>query len=129
MIPVTRVEDNFTITVDSSDATIIETGSVTYVVEAVEEVTGISITESQQDIIEVSDHIFVEAPVLTKRIDFVSESEFYKGEALPGTSESSSAWRISFTVIGNDDDVSEKWANGNSNFDKAWVDRLVLTYL
>ena len=129
MIPVTRVEDTFTITVDSSDATIIETGSVTCVVEAVEEGTGISITESQQDIIEVSDHIFVEAPVLTKRIDFVSESEFYKGEALPGTSESSSAWRISFTVIGNDDDVSEKWANGNSNFDKVWVDRLVLTYL
>ena len=129
MIPVTQVEDTFTIAVDSSDATIIETGSVTYVVEAMEAVSNISITESQQDVIEVSDHIFVEAPVLTKRIDFVSESEFYKGEALPGTPETSPAWRISFTVIGSDDDVSEKWANGNSNFDKVWVDRLALTYL
>lgn len=129
MIPVTQVEDTFTIAVDSSDTTIIETGSVTYVVEAMEVVSNISVTESQQDIVEVSDHIFVEAPVLTKRIDFVSDSEFYKGEALPGTPENSPAWRISFVVIGNDDDVSEKWANGNSNFDKGWVDRLVLTYL
>ncbi|MDV7393027.1 hypothetical protein RZS08_16770, partial [Arthrospira platensis SPKY1] len=88
----------------------------------------ITILEDSFDTIQVSDLVFVEAPMLTKRIDFVNDSEFYRGEALPGTSENNPAWRISFVVIEGDGDVSEKWAEGNSNFDKVWVDRAILTY-
>lgn len=129
MIPVTQVEDSYIITIDSFISTIVESDSATYVIETVESATDISITEPQQDVIEISDRVFIEAPMLTKRVDFVNDLEFYKGEAIPGTSENSPAWRISFTVIGTDGDVSERWAAGNSNFDKTWTERTLLPYI
>lgn len=64
-----------------------------------------------------------------KRTDFVTDNEIYKGEAIVGSLESSPVWRIRKIVIGNDSDVTETWANGNSLYDKIWVDRLTLTYL
>jgi hypothetical protein len=63
-----------------------------------------------------------------KRVDFVSDDEFYKGEASVGSSESSPVWRIRKIVIGNDSDVTETWASGNSLYDKVWADRLTLIY-
>lgn len=64
----------------------------------------------------------------SKRIDFISESELYRGEAAPGTLETSAAWRIRKIVIANDDDITETWADGNANFDNVWSDHLTLTY-
>lgn len=64
----------------------------------------------------------------SKRIDFISESELYKGEATVGSSESSAVWRIRKITIGVDGDVTEIWASGNTNFDKQWTQRLVLSY-
>ena len=66
--------------------------------------------------------------VYTKRLDFVTEDEFYKGEAAVGSPESSSVWRIRKTVISSDGDVSETWASSNSNFDKSWLLRATYTY-
>lgn len=128
MTIITEISEDYDITIDSSDVTIIETGGEVSVIEPIEVSSVVTILEDSSDTIQVSDLVFVEAPMLTKRIDFVSDSEFYRGEALPGTSENNPAWRISFVVIAGDGDVSEKWADGNSNFDKVWVDRAILTY-
>lgn len=128
MTIITEISEDYDITIDSSDVTIIETGGEVSVIEPIEVSSVVTILEDSSDTIQVSDLVFVEAPMLTKRIDFVNDSEFYRGEALPGTSENNPAWRISFVVIAGDGDVSEKWADGNANFDNVWANRLTLTY-
>ena len=65
----------------------------------------------------------------TKRIDWISDSQFYKGEAQPGTSESAASWRIKRITIGADDDVTEVYAGGTAEFDKVWANRASLTYV
>ena len=64
-----------------------------------------------------------------KRVDFISDGELYRGEAVPGTLDSDGVWRIrKITLSAIDDDVVETWANGNDTFDKVWDDRLTYTY-
>lgn len=65
----------------------------------------------------------------SKRVDFVTDTLFYRGEAVPGTQPNEPAWRIRRLTVAADCDVIEEWANGNANFDKVWDDRLILTYL
>lgn len=69
-----------------------------------------------------------EVATYSKRADFISDSVFYRGEAAPGASESASVWRIARVTIGADGDVTELWAGGSSEFDKAWEDRASLSY-
>ena len=69
-----------------------------------------------------------EQMVYSKRVDFISENQMYKGEAAVGSSENSALWRIRKIDIGIDGDVVQTWANGNSNFTNRWIDRLTLTY-
>lgn len=64
----------------------------------------------------------------SKRIDFISDSVLYKGEAAVGSSESSAAWRIRKVVIEQDGDVSETWAAGTAAFDKTWNLRASYVY-
>lgn len=66
--------------------------------------------------------------VYSKRIDFISENELYKGEAAVGSSEASPLWRIRKVVIAVDNDVSETWASGTADFDKIWANRAALVY-
>ena len=56
------------------------------------------------------------------------EGDFtYIGEAIPGTAQSASSWRIKrIEQIGTDYNIL--WANGSSEFDKTWNDRLTYTY-
>ncbi|HEY9701464.1 MAG TPA: hypothetical protein V6C58_03420 [Allocoleopsis sp.] len=63
-----------------------------------------------------------------KRVDFVSDTEFYKGEATVGEVTSAASWRIQKTVLGNDGDVTVTWADGNANFDNVWDNRVSLSY-
>jgi hypothetical protein len=63
-----------------------------------------------------------------KRIDFVSDNELYKGEALVGTTDNLPYWRIHKIIIGSDSDVTETWANGNADYDKVWADRSTYNY-
>lgn len=65
----------------------------------------------------------------SKRVDFVSDIELYKGEADVGSPESSPVWRIRKITIDSDSDVTEVWASGNANFDKVWADRAALSYI
>ena len=70
-----------------------------------------------------------EEVALSKRIDFISESLFYRGEAAPGASDSASVWRIKRIEFSPDGDVTEKWAGGTADFDKTWDDRSTLNYI
>lgn len=69
-----------------------------------------------------------EDQVYSKRIDFISDSVLYKGEAAVGSSESSSVWRIRKITIAGDNDISETWANGTANTVHIWANRLTYTY-
>ena len=55
----------------------------------------------------------------------------YIGRAEPGSLLSAAVWSISKSIIesGVDNDTSQNWADGDSNFDNVWDDRLILTYL
>lgn len=68
-----------------------------------------------------------EVPYST-RVDWISDSELYRGEADPGTAEGTALWRIRHITIGNDDDVTTLWADGNANFDNIWTNRASLSY-
>lgn len=63
-----------------------------------------------------------------KLVDFIDDDHLYIGEAAPGTLESESVWRIKYTVFSGDD-ISTRWADGSSDFDKTWANRLGYTYL
>jgi hypothetical protein len=70
---------------------------------------------------------------MARRTDFVGESMMYRGEAAPGSLESAPVWRVKriefLTGADGKQDIDEKWAGGNSNFDKTWVDRASLEYV
>jgi hypothetical protein len=63
-----------------------------------------------------------------RQTDFVGEDVIYKGEAEAGTLTSSPYWRVRKITILNDD-ISETWADGNTNFDNIWDNRASLTYI
>lgn len=69
-----------------------------------------------------------EEQMYASRVDFISDDELYRGEAAPGSAESSAVWRIRKIVIGSDGDVTQTFADGDENFDNIWNDRLSLTY-
>ena len=69
-----------------------------------------------------------EDAMYSKRIDFISDLELYKGEAAVGGLESASVWRIRKIVLNLQGDVTETWALGNANFDKLWLNRTQLSY-
>jgi hypothetical protein len=66
--------------------------------------------------------------MLSKRIDFISDNVLYKAEAPVGVANSAPLWRIRLITISTGGDTVETWANGNSNFDKVWDNRLSYTY-
>ena len=62
------------------------------------------------------------------RIDEVSSSLTYIGEAAVGSLDMSPVWRISrITVSGTETKI--QYAGGNTKWDNAWVDRASLTYI
>lgn len=66
--------------------------------------------------------------VYSKRIDFISDNELYRGEAAVGSSESDPVWRIRKITISPTSDITEIWAEGVSSFSKIWNNRLVYNY-
>jgi len=64
-----------------------------------------------------------------KRVDFITDNLLYRAEAIPGTLNSASVWRIrKITIAASDNDVVETWADGTDTFNKVWDDRLTYTY-
>lgn len=64
----------------------------------------------------------------SKRIDFITDGEIYRGEAAVGSQENSAVWRIRRIVLAADGDVSETWAGGTADFTKQWNFRTSYTY-
>lgn len=63
-----------------------------------------------------------------QQVDFEG-STIYKGWAAVGSSTSSSLWRIQkIEFVGLDEDVVITWADGDSNFDNIWDNRVSLSY-
>ena len=67
------------------------------------------------------------------RVDEEDDGDtLYIGDALPGTATSSATWsikRVVFTEdVGGNTDAVTTWADGNSNRDNIWDNRLSLTY-
>lgn len=56
----------------------------------------------------------------------------YRGEAAAGSATSAAVWRIqeitTTTDGGGNDDIAILWADGDTNFDNIWNNRLLLTY-
>ncbi len=62
------------------------------------------------------------------RIDEVSPTVTYIGEAPTGASPSSPIWRISrIEVTGTETKI--QYANGNTSWNSKWDDRATLTYI
>jgi hypothetical protein len=67
------------------------------------------------------------------RVDEEDDGDtLYIGDALPGTVPSSATWSIKKIVftedVGGNTDAVITWADGNSNRDNIWDNRLSLTY-
>ena len=114
-------------------ATVLETGGSA--VEVTNQVTELAVYDESASVLEVIEsgpqtiiQVGAEEVEYAKRVDFITDDEFYKGEAAAGSADSAAAWRIQHTVIGVDGDVDTKWADGNTNFDNVWDDRLTLSY-
>lgn len=74
-----------------------------------------------------SDTVVQEEELYDIEIDTSVPNVTYVGQALPGTSAASAAWRIkriTETVTGS----SVDWANGAAEFVHSWNDHLTLTY-
>lgn len=67
------------------------------------------------------------APLAT-RLDDVGGGVTYVGEANPGTVNSDSTWRIK-KIVETGPDIVISWADGDSDYDNVWDDRLTLTYI
>ena len=63
-----------------------------------------------------------------KRVDFVTDSLIYKGEAPVGSFESDPVWRIHRLVLSPDGDLVETWASGDASFSYSWSDRATYPY-
>lgn len=61
-------------------------------------------------------------------VDFITDDELYRGEAVPGSLTSAPAWRIRHIVIAADGDVSTRFADGDTNFNNVWNNRASLSY-
>ena len=63
------------------------------------------------------------------RTDFTNnDTIIYKGEAVPGTPDATALWRVRRLTIAADNDVTEEWADGVSDYTKVWNDRYTYTY-
>jgi hypothetical protein len=70
----------------------------------------------------------VEPVELIKKLDVVSDSVSYLGEANPGTLTSAPAWRIKKITTFNDGDIDIQYAEGSTGFTVIWDNRANYTY-
>lgn len=66
--------------------------------------------------------------VYTLRMDDVVGDITYVGEALPGSAEDDEVWRIKRLDSSSGIEVRVMWADGDTNFDNRWDQRLTLNY-
>lgn len=80
-----------------------------------------------RDLLEFIQGIQTGVEVQYNKLVDVDGTYTYIGEAVPGSSPSSTVWRIKrVEEIGAD--INILWANGSADFNKSWDDRLTYTY-
>lgn len=65
-------------------------------------------------------------PIYSKKVDEVGTS-IYVGEAAIASPSSTTVWRIQ-KIVQTGSVLEILWANGNTNFNNKWDDRLTLSY-
>ena len=65
--------------------------------------------------------------LLALKLDEVSATLMYVGEAAAGSATASAVWRIK--RIDTTSGIDLRWADGNIHFDNVWDNRASLTYL
>jgi hypothetical protein len=128
-----EIEDGATVLEAEANQEILVESGTEPVVEEVLTATEVSLESNTATVLEIlhvlpTQTVPEEEEVYAKRVDFVSELLIYRGEAEVGTLESEASWRIRRITLGLDDDVTEEWANGNSNFSNPWDNRAILSY-
>ena len=67
-----------------------------------------------------------------KRTEMISDTVLLVGEAVVGSEEADSVWRIKRVTqvesVQLGDDIVIDWAETSADFDKSWVDRLTYAY-
>lgn len=84
----------------------------------------LSTRASEATLLEVASEVSFKNKLL--QVDTVG-STTYLGYANPGTATSAATWAIK-KIVETSNDVSITWADGTSDFDNVWDDRLILTY-
>lgn len=83
------------------------------------------LTIQQADLNADIDEVSVYEGVISKRVDEVSSTITYIGEAVAGSAEGSSVWRVRKIDFTNP--ISIKWA-GTGIYNQVWSNRAALTY-
>lgn len=69
---------------------------------------------------------------LTTRTDTIDPAAIpevtYRGDALPGTTTATAAWRVTRLSLSSDGDIEILYADGDDAFDNIWDNRLSLSY-
>lgn len=117
----------------STDSAVVETSIPVFITLTNTETVLVEVDNSQVVVTGLlgpagKDGVSEENIVYSKRTDFIDDNTLYKGEALPGSSENSSTWRIRKINMYADGDVTETWADGVATFDKVWANRSSYTY-
>ena len=64
---------------------------------------------------------------LKLQLDDAGSGVTYVGEAAPGTTNGQSYWRIK-KIVETGDDITITWADGNTDFDNIWNNRVSIVY-
>lgn len=86
---------------------------------------------SSATVIDILESYGIDSVANTKLIDTDANGDKYIGDAPPGSSTSDPVWRIKFIdfdAAGNTDDITIKWAEGTTVYDKTWDDRASYSY-
>jgi hypothetical protein len=71
------------------------------------------------------DEVSIYEGAMSIRVDQVSSTQYYLGEAVPNSSEASAVWRVREITLTNP--IKVKWA-GTAQYDQVWANRAGLTY-
>ena len=73
--------------------------------------------------------LLIEDSKYTVALAYSGENVTFVGDAIPGSSKSSTVWRIKKLTYDSNNNVTDiQWAGGENKFNQKWDDRTSLTY-
>lgn len=122
---VTTTQTTETVVRDANDADVVTLTQVDTVISTIEKTDTIVIQSAGP---QGAPGVAEEDVPYAKRIDWISDTVLYKGEAAVGAATSAAAWRLQRITIASDDDVTVEWADGEAAFTKVYDNRASYTY-